>query len=71
MKVRESGMPDEAYWETLFDPKAALDLLASNLPVSGNVVEFGFSYGIFTLSAARRTDGVIYRFPRWRNGSGA
>jgi hypothetical protein len=35
MTGRESGMPDEAYWETLFDLEAVLDLLASNSPVSG------------------------------------
>jgi len=27
MKLRESGMPDEAYWETLFDVPLILDRL--------------------------------------------
>lgn len=59
MKGRESGMPDEVYWETFFDPEAALDLLASDLPDSGNVVEFGCGYGTFTMPVASRTSGIV------------
>lgn len=59
MKGRESGMPDEAYWSTFFDPEAALDLLLGQEGIAGHIVEFGCGFGTFTLPAARRTVGVV------------
>lgn len=59
MKGRESGMPDEAYWATFFDPEAALDQLLSDSRECENVVEFGCGYGTFTLPAARRASGIV------------
>jgi SAM-dependent methyltransferase len=58
MKGRESGMPEEAFWATFFDPEAALEQL---LIVGGSydIVEFGCGFGTFTLPAARRTRGVV------------
>ncbi|WP_407277966.1 class I SAM-dependent methyltransferase [Aromatoleum evansii] len=59
MKGRESGMPDEAYWASFFDPVRILDCL---LPAPGdgrNLVEFGCGYGTFTLPAAARTRGLV------------
>jgi SAM-dependent methyltransferase len=61
MKLRESGMPEEDYWETLLDVEATLDALGFS-GLSGDAVEFGCGYGTFTLTAARRTTGNIYTF---------
>jgi SAM-dependent methyltransferase len=57
-KGRESGMPDEAYWASFFQPESVLDALELT-PGCGDVVEFGCGYGTFTLPAARRTSGVV------------
>jgi SAM-dependent methyltransferase len=59
MKIRESGMPLEAMWETFFRPHDALDRL-SLAAATRDVVEFGCGYGTFTLAAARRIRGVVY-----------
>lgn len=59
MKGRESGMPDEAYWATFFDPEAMLDRLLPDDGRAGDVVEFGCGYGSFTLPAARRVSGIV------------
>jgi SAM-dependent methyltransferase len=58
MKLRESGMPEESYWETLFD----VDLILDRFEISDrlkDVVELGCGYGTFTLPVARRISGVI------------
>lgn len=59
MKGRESGMPDEAYWASFFDPHAVLDLLRLPRISSCDVLEFGCGYGTFTLPAASRTSGKV------------
>lgn len=59
MKVRESGMPDESYWESFFDASAAMKLLFDSSGFSGNLVEFGCGYGTFTVPAAVHTKGVV------------
>ncbi|PHZ02305.1 methyltransferase type 11 [Citrobacter freundii] len=59
MKGRESGMPDEAYWSSFFDPEAALDKLLPGNKETGNVIEFGCGYGTFTLPVARRMSGIV------------
>lgn len=61
MKIRESGMPDEAMWETFFDPAAILNRLGLNDPTA-DIVEFGCGYGTFTLAAAVRTKGEVHAF---------
>ncbi len=58
MKGRESGMPDEDYWASLFEAEVAIDRLMGPL-VEGNVIEFGCGYGSFTVPAARRTAGRV------------
>jgi ubiquinone/menaquinone biosynthesis C-methylase UbiE len=58
MKGRESGMPEEAYWASFFDPEEALDRLLPAGENSGNLIEFGCGYGTFTLPAARRIAGA-------------
>ena len=58
MKVRESGMPGEAYWTSFFDLEATIDRLLGSV-VEGNVIEFGCGYGSFTVPAGRRTTGIV------------
>ena len=58
MKVRESGMPEEAYWESLFDVPLILDRLGIDARLK-DVMELGCGYGTFTLPVARRISGVI------------
>jgi len=61
MKGRESGMPDEPYWETFFNPRCIVERLvcpASN----GDVVEFGCGYGTFTIPAAQMFTGQVFAF---------
>lgn len=59
MKIRESGMPDEAQWASFFDGGAAIGKLFGTAEVQGDVIEFGCGYGLFTVPAARRTRGVV------------
>lgn len=59
MKGRESGMPEEAYWASFFDPQTVLDRLRLPLDGSENILEFGCGYGTFTLPAASRTRGTV------------
>jgi len=59
MKIRESGMPDEARWVSFFDCEAAVGKLFGATEVQGDVVEFGCGYGSFTVSAAQRTSGLV------------
>lgn len=59
MKGRESGMPDEAYWSSFFEPEGMLDRLSVVAGAADNIVEFGCGYGTFTFPAARRTRGLV------------
>ncbi len=61
MKLRESGMPEEAYWETLLDVPLILDRLGINRELQ-DVVELGSGYGTFTLPVAKRISGVLTTF---------
>lgn len=58
MKLRDSGMPDEAFWETLFDVDLILDRLEIDKRL-GDVLEMGCGYGTFTLPVARRISGLL------------
>lgn len=58
MKGRESGMPDEAWWASFFEPEGALDRLLDLGRDDDGIVEFGCG-GTFTLPAARRTRGTV------------
>ena len=61
MKLRDSGMPDEAYWETLFD----VDLILDRLEIDGrlrDVVELGCGYGTFSVPVSRRIAGILRTF---------
>jgi SAM-dependent methyltransferase len=61
MKLRESGMPEEAYWETLFDVPLILDRLGIDERLK-NVIEMGCGYGTFTIPVARRISDVLTTF---------
>ena len=47
MRLRESGMPEEAYWETLFDVPLILDRLGIDARLK-NVVELGCGSELLT-----------------------
>jgi SAM-dependent methyltransferase len=53
-------MPDEAYWETLFD----VPLILSRLGIDKchDVAELGCGYGTFTIPIARAISGTLYTF---------
>jgi SAM-dependent methyltransferase len=59
MKARESGMPEEAYWESSFDADTTMEILFSASGLAGHLVEFGCGYGTFTLPTALRSQGVV------------
>ena len=59
MKGRESGMPDEEYWETFFNPDCIVARLDCEA-LQGDLVEFGCGHGTFTLPAAKRVRGRIF-----------
>ena len=54
MKTRDSGMPEEAHWQTFFDPLALLTALGLDR-ISGPVIDVGAGYGTFTLAIAAMT----------------
>ena len=45
MRVRESGMPEQSYWESLIDTCALLEEM--DIDASASVFEFGVGYGSF------------------------
>lgn len=61
MKIRESGMPDEMYWESFFDVQNIFSQLELN-PSTKDVVEFGSGYGTFTIPAAKIINGDVYAY---------
>lgn len=61
MKVRDSGMPEQSYWEGLFDIGAVLDGLKIDQRIE-DAVEVGCGYGTFTLPVAQRIRGTLHTF---------
>lgn len=61
MKLRESGMPEVAWWETLVDVELTLSALGV-AGLTGDIAEFGCGYGTFTCAVAGRTSGVVHTF---------
>lgn len=61
MKVRESGMPDEEFWASFFNPEFVLRQLGLTETVT-DVAELGCGYGTFTLPAARLVTGRVHAF---------
>lgn len=60
MKVDDSGMPEEAYWNSLFDIAGIVDWL--DIPKSATVAEIGCGYGTFTVPVAQKSTGNIHAF---------
>jgi SAM-dependent methyltransferase len=60
MKIRDSGMPDEAYWESLFD----VPLILSRLDIEQfhDVAELGCGYGTFTVPVAKAIRGALFTY---------
>jgi SAM-dependent methyltransferase len=60
MKIRDSGMPDESYWESLFD----VPLILSRLGIGQfhDVAELGCGYGTFSVPIAQAIGGTLYTF---------
>ncbi len=51
MKIEDSGMPEESYWNSLFNIEGIIDWL--NIAECSKVVEIGSGYGTFTLPIAK------------------
>ena len=58
MKLHESGMPEEVFWESLFDVELILRQLGINSSLH-DVAELGCGYGTFTIPVARQISGTI------------
>lgn len=54
-------MPEQPYWETLFDVAGVLDRLGIDQRIE-EAVEVGCGYGTFTLPVAERIRGRVYAF---------
>lgn len=59
MKVRDSGMPEEDWWSTFFDPERVLRTFSIDRN-TGDIVEFGCGFGTFTIPAAQLVSGTVY-----------
>ena len=61
MKLRDSGMPEQTYWESLLDVPLILDHFALGA-ACGDVAELGCGYGTFTVPTATRIRGNVHAF---------
>jgi SAM-dependent methyltransferase len=61
MKLRDSGMPDRTYWESLLDVPLILDRLGLG-HAHGDVAELGCGYGTFTVPLAKRIRGQVHAY---------
>ncbi|MDF1516135.1 MAG: class I SAM-dependent methyltransferase [Anaerolineae bacterium] len=61
MKVNDSGMPEESYWNSLFDIDGIVDWLPLS-KVTATVVEIGCGYGTFTVPIAQQFAGKLLAF---------
>ena len=61
MKVRDSGMPEQSYWESLFDIAGVLDRLEIDQRIA-DAAEVGCGYGTFTVPVAQRIRGTLHTF---------
>jgi SAM-dependent methyltransferase len=59
MKTRDSGMPEESWWESFFRPEQVLDALGLD-QVDGPLIDVGCGYGTFTIPAARRSPYAVH-----------
>jgi SAM-dependent methyltransferase len=60
MKIVDSGMPNEPYWESLFDVPLVLSRLEINR--FRDIAELGCGYGTFTVPVAKSISGTVYTF---------
>jgi ubiquinone/menaquinone biosynthesis C-methylase UbiE len=60
MKIRDSGMPDEAYWESLHNVPSIVEWM--DLKGCRDVAELGCGYGTFTVPVAKAIKGTLYTF---------
>jgi len=60
MKIRDSGMPEETFWESLFD----VPLVLSKLGIERfhDVAELGCGYGTFSIPVAKAISGTLHAF---------
>jgi SAM-dependent methyltransferase len=61
MKIDDSGMPEEFYWNSLFDIPLIVDWLHLK-NISGPIIEIGCGYGTFTVPIAKGTTESIFSF---------
>jgi len=61
MKIRESGMPKQEMWESLFNVEAILSNLEINSQIN-DIAEIGCGYGTFTIPVSKKIKGVLHAF---------
>lgn len=61
MKVRDSGMPEVEYWETLFDIPLILEKMGINNGIR-TLIEIGSGYGTFTVPTSYMISGEILAY---------
>jgi SAM-dependent methyltransferase len=61
MRIRDSGMPEESYWESLFDVPMILQALRIDHEMC-EVAELGCGYGTFSVPIARAIRGTLHTF---------
>ncbi|MCX6121519.1 MAG: class I SAM-dependent methyltransferase [Ignavibacteriales bacterium] len=61
MKVIDSGMPDEIYWNSLFNISHIVHWLDLE-NITGPIVEIGCGYGTFTVPVAKKTHAQVIAF---------
>lgn len=59
MKLRESGMPPQEFWETLFGVPRILDAFGFG-SATGDIAELGCGYGTFSVPLAARIGGTLH-----------
>ena len=62
MKVDDSGMPEEAYWNSLFDMDGIVGWLEHAKINGATIVEIGCGYGTFTVPIAKKHAGKVFAF---------
>jgi ubiquinone/menaquinone biosynthesis C-methylase UbiE len=61
MKVFDSGMPEEAYWNDLFDIQQIMNWLKVG-GIVDPIAEIGCGYGTFTVPVAKEFHGIVHAF---------
>lgn len=61
MKIRESGMPEENYWNSFFKVELIFKELDINISTQ-NIAEIGCGYGTFTIPVSKIISGKVYAF---------